>query len=116
MFHVAPRDLVLLLGITLVWGFNVIVSKIGVTEIPPILFTVPALRDRRDRAARPFLRIHRGQMGALAVAAILSGALQFRTELRRACSSPRMSPPSPSRASWACRSPRCCRSRCSARW
>ena len=44
MFHVAPRDLVLLLGITLVWGFNVIISKIGVTEIPPILFTFAALR------------------------------------------------------------------------
>lgn len=76
MIQVAPRDLVLLLGITLVWGFNVIVSKIGVSEIPPILFTflrfaIVAI------ALAPTLRIHRGQMSALAVAAVLSGGLNF---------------------------------------
>lgn len=76
MFHVAPRDLVLLLGITLVWGFNVIVSKVGVTEIPPLLFTV--LRFTIVALAlAPFLRIHRGQMGSLVVAAVLTGALHF---------------------------------------
>ena len=76
MVHVAPRDLVLLLGITLVWGFNVIVSKVGVSEIPPLLFTflrfaIVAI------ALAPTLRIHRGQMSALAVAAVLSGGLNF---------------------------------------
>lgn len=76
MIHVAPRDLVLLLGITLVWGFNVIVSKVGLVEIPPILFTfirfgVVAI------VLAPTLRVHRGQMSALAVAAVLSGGLNF---------------------------------------
>lgn len=76
MVHVAPRDLVLLLGITLIWGINVIVSKVGVSEIPPILFTffrfsLVAL------VLSPLLRVHRGQMSALVVAAVLSGALNF---------------------------------------
>ncbi|HKT74898.1 MAG TPA: DMT family transporter [Steroidobacteraceae bacterium] len=76
MIAVAPRDLALLIGITLIWGINLITNKIGVEEFPPILFT--ALRF--IFLAIPltgFLRIHRGQMGALSVAALLTGALQF---------------------------------------
>jgi O-acetylserine/cysteine efflux transporter len=76
MFHVAPRDLVLLLGITLIWGINVIVSKIGVTEIPPILFTFFRFCIVAAVLA-PFLRLHPGQMGSLAVASVLAGALHF---------------------------------------
>lgn len=76
MMHVAPRDLVLLLGITLIWGINVIVSKIGVSQIPPIFFTFLRFALVAVLLCR-FLKIHRGQMGALCVAAILSGALHF---------------------------------------
>jgi O-acetylserine/cysteine efflux transporter len=76
MQHVAPRDLTLLLGITLVWGFNVIMSKIGVGEIPPILFTFMRFAIVAILLT-PTLRIHRGQMSALAVAAVLSGGLNF---------------------------------------
>lgn len=76
MITVAPKDLTLLLGITLIWGFNLIVSKIGVAEVPPILFSF--LRFSLVAAVlAPRLRVHRGQMSALAVAALLSGGLHF---------------------------------------
>lgn len=76
MIQVAPRDLALLLLITVVWGFNVIVSKVGLAEIPPVLFTF--LRFALVAVLLvPTLRVHRGQMSALTVAALLSGALNF---------------------------------------
>jgi O-acetylserine/cysteine efflux transporter len=73
---IRPRDFFLLLGITFIWGFNLITSKVGVAEIPPILFTflrfaVVAI------VLTPVLRIQPGQMSALVVAALLSGALSF---------------------------------------
>jgi O-acetylserine/cysteine efflux transporter len=73
---IAPRDLVLLLGITLIWGVNLVVSKIGLAQIPAILFTflrflILAL------ILVPRLRVQRGQMGAMVVAAIFTGALSF---------------------------------------
>lgn len=76
MIAVRPRHLLLLIGITFIWGVNLITSKIGVGEIPPFLFTflrfviVAAL-------LAPFLKVHPGQMGTLALAALLSGALNF---------------------------------------
>jgi O-acetylserine/cysteine efflux transporter len=86
MIAVRARDLFLLVGITFIWGFNLITSKYGVDEIPPILFTflrflIVAL------LLLPMLRIERGQMSALVVAALLSGALNFAlmlAALRRA--------------------------------
>lgn len=79
-----PRDetelrggaLALLVGITLIWGLNLIVIKVGLREFPPILFT--ALRFALvGLVLVPFLRIHRGEMGALAVAAVMIGGLPF---------------------------------------
>ena len=73
---IKPRDLAFLIGITLIWGLNLVVSKIGLAQIPPILFTflrfliLAVLLVSR-------LRVHRGQMGALAVAAVFTGALSF---------------------------------------
>jgi len=76
MIAVRPRDLVLLLGVTFIWGVNLITSKVGVREIPPLLFTT--LRFGLVVAVlAPFLRVHRGQMGTLTIAALLSGALNF---------------------------------------
>lgn len=76
MIAIAPRDLALLLGITLIWGLNLVISKYGVAEIPPVLFTL--LRFALLAALLvPFLRVRRGQMSALAVAALLSGGLSF---------------------------------------
>ncbi len=88
MTAVRPRDLLLLLGITFIWGLNLITSKLGVDEMPPILltflrFAIVAL------ALAPWLRIQPGQMSALVVAGLLSGALNLRAQLaalRRASS------------------------------
>ena len=85
---IRPRDLFLLVGITFIWGFNLITSKVGVGEIPPILFTflrfaVVAI------VLTPVLRIQPGQMSAIVVAGLLSGALSFALNfaaLRRASS------------------------------
>jgi O-acetylserine/cysteine efflux transporter len=86
MIAVRLRDLYLLIGITFIWGVNLITSKIGVQEIPPILFT--ALRFAIVAILLiPVLRTHPGQMGTLTVAALLSGALNFALNfagLRRA--------------------------------
>ena len=76
MTHLAPRDLGFLLLINLIWGFNLIASKVGVAHFPPVLFT--ALRfTLLALCLVPFLRWHPGRMLHLAVAAALSGGLQF---------------------------------------
>ena len=86
MIAVRLRDLFLLIGITFIWGVNLITSKVGVNEIPPILFTF--LRFAIVLVVLvPVLRLHPGQMGTLAVAALLLGALNFALSfagLRRA--------------------------------
>jgi O-acetylserine/cysteine efflux transporter len=76
MIAIRSRDLFLLLGITFIWGFNLITSKVGVDEIPPILFTF--LRFAIVAVVLiPALRIQPGQMSAVVVAALLSGAFHF---------------------------------------
>ena len=86
MIAVRLRDLWLLIGITFIWGVNLITSKVGVDEIPPILFTF--LRFAIVVIILlPALRLHPGQMGTLVIAALLSGALNFALNfagLRRA--------------------------------
>jgi O-acetylserine/cysteine efflux transporter len=76
MIAIAPRDLGLLLAITIVWGLNLIVSKIGVDAVPPIVFTTLRFMLLAVVLA-PFLRIRRGHMGPLVVAALLGGGLHF---------------------------------------
>ena len=72
----AGRDLAFLIGINLIWGANLIASKIGVIQLPPILFT--ALRFGSIAIfLLPFLRIHRGQMTNLLLAAALTGPAAF---------------------------------------
>ncbi len=76
MSHLAPRDLGFLLLINLIWGFNLIASKVGVQHFPPVFFT--ALRFTLLCAClMPFLRWHPGRMLPLFVAAALSGGVQF---------------------------------------
>src|SRR5688572_29081402 len=76
MVAIRPRDLLLLIGITFVWGLNLITSKVGLEEIPPILFTF--LRFAIVAIVLvPMLRIQPGQMSAVVVASLLSGALSF---------------------------------------
>jgi O-acetylserine/cysteine efflux transporter len=76
MTHLRPRDLAFLVLINLIWGFNLIASKVGVLHFPPILFT--ALRfSILALVLLPFLRWHPGQMQRLLLAAALSGGLQY---------------------------------------
>lgn len=76
MLVVAARDLALLILINLIWGYNLIASKVGVGEFPPMLFT--ALRFAIVALVLlPFLRLRRGEMGPLVVAAVMSGGLHF---------------------------------------
>jgi len=76
MMSIAPRDLALLVGITLIWGLNVVVSKIGLLEIPPILFTAMRFLGL-GILLLPVLRIRRGKMSAVIVAGVLSVGLNF---------------------------------------
>jgi O-acetylserine/cysteine efflux transporter len=73
---VESRDLALLLGMNLIWGMNLIASKIGVGQFPPIFFT--ALRFASLAVFLiPMLKMHRGQMTYLAAAALLTGPATF---------------------------------------
>ena len=76
MSHLAPRDLAFLVAINLIWGVNLIASKVGVGHFPAVFFT--ALRfSALALCLAPFLRWHAGRMLPLIVAATLSGGLQF---------------------------------------
>ena len=72
----AGRDLALLIGMNLIWGLNLIASKIGVGEFPPIFFTAMRFGSLALFLV-PMLRIHRGQMTNLFAAAMLSGPAAF---------------------------------------
>src|SRR4029079_1824653 len=72
----APRDLALLVFMNLIWGLNLISSKIGVGQFPPIFFT--ALRfGSLALFLVPMLKVHRGQMVNLFAAAMLTGPAAF---------------------------------------
>lgn len=73
---ISGKHLILLVLMNLVWGLNLIASKIGVAQLPPILFT--ALRfGSLALFLLPLLKIHRGQMGNLLLAAMLTGPASF---------------------------------------
>jgi O-acetylserine/cysteine efflux transporter len=70
------RDLAFLIFINLIWGMNLIASKIGVGQFPPVFFT--ALRFGSIAIVLvPFLRVHRGQMVTLFIAAAFTGPAAF---------------------------------------
>ena len=72
----APRDLVLLIAMNLIWGLNLIASNIGVGQFPPIFFT--AMRfGSLALFLLPMLRLYRGQMVNLFAAAMLTGPATF---------------------------------------
>lgn len=73
---IAGRHLVLLVLMNLLWGLNLIASKIGVGQFPPIFFT--ALRfGSLAIFLLPLLKLHRGQMVNLFWAAMLTGPAAF---------------------------------------
>lgn len=68
--------LALILFMTLIWGFNYVAGKAGVSELPPILFT--GLRFfTLSILLSPFLKLHRGQMRAIAIISLTMGGLHF---------------------------------------
>ena len=72
----APRHLALMLLICVIWGFNFVAAKVGVREIPPLLFT--ALRfSILAIALLPFLKPARGRMRDVVVIALFNGAIHF---------------------------------------
>jgi O-acetylserine/cysteine efflux transporter len=73
---IARRDLALLIAANLIWGLNLVASKLGVAQFPPVFFT--ALRfSALAILLLPWLRLHPGQMKNLLAAAILTGPLSF---------------------------------------
>lgn len=76
MLAIHWRDLVFLILINLIWGFNYIASKVGVGEFPPLWFTTLRFA-LLALLLIPVLRLHRGQMGAVVVAALFSGGFHF---------------------------------------
>ncbi len=72
----SPPHLALILFITLVWGFNYVAGKAGVNELPPVLFT--CLRFALLSAILlPWLKLHRGQMGSIAIISLTMGGVHF---------------------------------------
>jgi O-acetylserine/cysteine efflux transporter len=76
MLVIARRDLAFLVLINLIWGLNYIASKIGVSQVQPLIFTTLRFACLALILA-PFIRWHRGKMGSLVVAAVFAGALHF---------------------------------------
>jgi O-acetylserine/cysteine efflux transporter len=72
----SPPHLALILFITLVWGFNYVAGKAGVTELPPILFT--GLRFfLLSLILLPWLKLHRGQMLSIVIISLTMGGVHF---------------------------------------
>ena len=72
----APRHLALMLVTCIIWGFNFVAAKVGVRELPPLLFTglrfsIIAL------VLLPFLKPARGRMRDVVVIALFNGAIHF---------------------------------------
>ena len=72
----APHHLLLLLLICTIWGFNFVAAKVGVGQIPPLLFTglrflILAL------VLIPFLKPAPGRMRDVLLIAAFNGAIHF---------------------------------------
>lgn len=73
---VAPHHLALLIFICTIWGFNFVAAKVGVSEIPPLLFV--GLRFAVLLALLfPFLRTAPGRMRDVVIIALFNGAIHF---------------------------------------
>ncbi|CAN5239898.1 DMT family transporter [soil metagenome] len=71
-----PRHFGLLMLINVVWGFNLVAAKVGVTELPPVLFSTLRFAIL-FLILMPFLRIHAGRMRAIFWIAMTMGGLHF---------------------------------------
>lgn len=76
MSEVSQRHFARIMLINAIWGFNLVAIKAGVDRFPPVFvgflrFLIVGL------AVLPWLRVRRGEMRWLLIAAIFSGGLQF---------------------------------------
>lgn len=72
----APQHLLLMLLICTIWGFNFVAAKVGVNELPPLLFT--GLRFAiLSLVLIPFLKPAPGRMRDVLIIALFNGALHF---------------------------------------
>ncbi len=70
------RDYAAVLAVMAIWGLNFPMAKLGIAEIPPLLFM--ALRFGLVAAILcPFVRLPREKIGAVMVLAVLLGGLHF---------------------------------------
>jgi O-acetylserine/cysteine efflux transporter len=72
----SPRDFLLALVVVATWGFNFVVLKVGVGQIPPLLLT--ALRFALVALlVAPLFRLRTGQAAGVARIALVLGVLHF---------------------------------------
>jgi len=72
----SPQHLLLVAGISVAWGLNFVMAKLGLNEFSPLLFT--ALRFLMIAVLLlPFLKWAKGQMGAIFIVALTAGAFHF---------------------------------------
>jgi O-acetylserine/cysteine efflux transporter len=90
MTEVAPRDLLLLIGVMAISGLNLVTSKVGVSQMPPLLFTLLRFAAAALILA-PFLKLVRGQMSALLIACLLAGCISVTLVLVGLAESPLVS-------------------------
>jgi O-acetylserine/cysteine efflux transporter len=70
------RDTLWATVVILAWGFNFVVVKVGITELPPLLLTTLRLVLVAVMVV-PFTRRPRGKLGLIALLALLLGAGHF---------------------------------------
>ena len=72
----APQHLLFMLLICTIWGFNFVAAKVGVGELPPLLFS--GLRFSVLLAVLfPFLKVAPGRMRDIVLIALFNGAIHF---------------------------------------
>ncbi|NOT40262.1 MAG: EamA family transporter [Alphaproteobacteria bacterium] len=72
----APQHFLLLLLICTIWGFNFVAAKVGVSEVPPLLFA--GLRFAILFVLLiPFLKVAPGRMRDVVMIALFNGAIHF---------------------------------------
>jgi O-acetylserine/cysteine efflux transporter len=72
----APQHFLFLVAICTIWGFNFVAAKVGVGEMPPLLFV--GLRFAIVFALLiPFLKIAHGRMRDIVIIALFNGAIHF---------------------------------------
>ena len=72
----APQHLLLMLLICIIWGFNFVAAKVGVGQLPPLLFT--GLRFLiLMLMLLPFLKLAPGRMRDIVFIALFNGAIHF---------------------------------------